>query len=155
MALIRAADADWLRYRVETGDILLTPDEQTVWVERVSRLRPADLKLKEEVGSAVSIDVVKGATVSSKATLERTTQLPPGQPTVIGEATIVVTDRRTMIVGDQTLIINHDEVVGLSAPWARIGRINYARAEEPAYVRCRSGLLLCAVINCGIRLGGT
>jgi hypothetical protein len=154
LMLIRAADADWLRALDDTDHVLVARGEDRIWVEEVSRLRPAELRVKEEVGAGLSIDVARGATVSAKATLERTTQLPPGEPAPIGKATIVVTDRRILLIGDQTLIVNHEEIVALSAPWARICRINYEGNAEPAYVKCRSGLLLCAVINCGIRLRG-
>lgn len=104
LALIRAADADWLRVEGDTGGVVLKPGEETIWIEHVSLLKPADLRLKEEVNASVSLEI--GATVSAKATLERAT----------------------------------------------VCRINHTRNPEAAYVRCRSGLLLCAAINCGIRM---
>lgn len=149
LALIRAADADWLRAEGDAGGVLLKPEEEKIWIEHVSLLKPAEVRLKEVVSASVSVEI--GATVSAKATLEKTTQLPPGELTPIGEATIVVTDRRTMIIGHEQLIPKHEEIVGLSAPWARVCRINHTQDREAAYVRCRSGLLLCAAINCGIR----
>jgi hypothetical protein len=152
LALIRAADADWLRSDDDAEGVRLKAGEVKVWVEQVALLRPAELRLKEEVAGGVSVEIGRGGTVSAKATVERTRQLPPDKPTPIGEAMMVVTDRRTMIIGQQTLIIDHREIVGLGAPWKRICRVNYERDSEPAYVQCRSGLLMCAAINCGIRL---
>jgi hypothetical protein len=152
-ALIQAANADHLRSPEEApAGVCLAPGEAVLWVDSVRRMRPTEqVRLTAMVVSG-SLGFAPGATVSAKATLERTVQLPPGQLNPIGDAYLAVTTRDVKLVGDQTLAIEYDKIIGLAAPWERICRINYRGSEEPTFIEGRSGLLMCAVISSAIRL---